>query len=229
MWYNPFDKELVVLYALRKLIAFVFLGGIFWFIYSDPANIGKPAFMNAVGVLVAVFGAFWLFVPSLVVLLRIRRRIAHNREGYSEWLAAHGDSVPEPLPPKACRIDVEDGERVYMHEKGTFYARPETGFDSISVRGAPGDVAFPRLRGNNREIQRTHFYITGRRVFFAGKSISFSVPFADIRGVSAAPGGLVFRIARDGRNDVFAFTFQNPLIADEIVRRVMRLSGAERK
>lgn len=210
-----------MLYALRKLIAFVFLGGIFWFIYRDPANIGNPVFMNTLGILVAVFGAFWLFVPSLVVFVRIRRRVAKNLAGYAEWEAKKGDGVMAPIIQKSIRLELEPGELVYMHEKGTFYVAPGTGFDELSVRGVPGDVAFPRMRRLSRKVQRTHFYLTDRRVAFAGKAIGFSMPFSGLRKFAEAPGGLVFDVVRDGQELKIAFTFQNPLIAAEEVRRVL--------
>lgn len=210
-----------MIYSLRKLIAFVFLGGIFWFIYRDVANIGNPLVMNTVGVLVAVFGIFWLIVPAIVVHFRIRARIAHNRERFGEWLAEHGRSAPRPLPRKTCRIDLGEGEQAYIHEKGTFYVEPDAQFDSISVRGAPGDVAFPRMHRCSRKVQRTHFYLTDRRVVFAGKSLHFQVGLDGLRGVSAAPGGLVFSVSSGERTLRMAFTFQNPLVAEEIIRRVV--------
>lgn len=210
-----------MLYALRKLIAFVFLGGIFWFIYRDPANIGSPVFMNTLGILVAVFGAFWLFVPSLVVFVRIRRRVAKNLAGFAEWEAKKGDGVMTPIVQKSVRIELEKDELVFMHEKGTFYVAPKTGFDDISVRGVPGDVAFPRMRRLSRKIQRIHFYLTDRRMAFVGKALGVSMPFSAVRKFTETPGGLVFDVERDGRELHIAFTFQNPLIAAEEVRRVL--------
>ena len=45
---------LAVLYALRKLIAFMFLGGMFWFIYQDLGNLDKPWFMHALGLITVI-------------------------------------------------------------------------------------------------------------------------------------------------------------------------------
>ena len=52
-----------VTYALRKLIAFVFLGGMFWFIYQDLDNLDKPWFMHALGLITISFAFFWLIIP----------------------------------------------------------------------------------------------------------------------------------------------------------------------
>lgn len=209
-----------MLYALRKLIAFVFLGGIFWFIYRDPANIGKPAFMNTLGILVLVFGLFWLTIPGLVVTTRIRRRLRQNRAEYAKWLAAGGpDSIGE-LPKKTCRLELADGEKVYAHEKGTVYVESGRGFDAISVKAKPGDVAFPKLRETNRKMQRTHYYLTDRRIAFAGKSISCDIPFGDLLKVSEAPGGLVFTVRRDNAEERMAFTFPAPPVAAAVLAEV---------
>ena len=77
-------------YALRKLIAFVFLGGMFWFIYQDLDNLDKPWFMHALGMLAVVFAFFWLLIPMVVVRLRIRHRVGRNQERYDRWLAEGG-------------------------------------------------------------------------------------------------------------------------------------------
>ena len=206
-----------MLYALRKLVAFVFLGGIFWFIYRDPANIGNPVFMNTLGILVLLFGLFWLTVPGLVVAMRIRRRRRQNRAVYEQWVAQGGTAALRELPKKACRLELAEGERAYAHEKGTVYVESGAGFDGIAVKAHPGDVAFPKLRKTNRKIQRTHYYLTNRRMVFVGKSIDCEIPLADIRGVRETPGGLVFTVRRDGREELFAFTFQNPSIAAAIL------------
>ena len=76
-----------MLYALRKLIAFMFLGGMFWFIYQDLGNLDKPWFMHALGLITISFAFFWLLIPMAVVKLRIRRRLKQNRERYEKWLA----------------------------------------------------------------------------------------------------------------------------------------------
>ena len=55
-----------MIYALRKLIAFVFLGGIFWFIYQDLDNLDKPWFMHALGMITVAFAFFWLLIPMVV-------------------------------------------------------------------------------------------------------------------------------------------------------------------
>ena len=55
-----------MIYALRKLIAFVFLGGMFWFIYQDLDNLDKPWFMHALGMIAIAFAFFWLLIPMVV-------------------------------------------------------------------------------------------------------------------------------------------------------------------
>ena len=74
-------------YALRKLIAFVFLGGLFWFIYQDLDNLGEDWFMHALGLITVVFALFWLFIPMVVVWTRRRRRVRRNCERYEKWLS----------------------------------------------------------------------------------------------------------------------------------------------
>ena len=59
--------DLHMIYALRKLIAFVFLGGMFWFIYQDLDNLDKPWFMHALGLITVAFAFFWLLIPMVVV------------------------------------------------------------------------------------------------------------------------------------------------------------------
>lgn len=207
-----------MLYKLRKLIAFVFLGGMFYLVYRDPSEIENPALMNALGLSALAFGLFWFFVPMIVVRQRIRRRVAQNRRLYEEWKRA-GGIIPSftRLPP---RIEWEAGESVHHREKGTLYLAPGIGFDDVSVRGVPSDVAFPALGGNNRKIQRTHFYLTSKRIIFAGKSIFESIPFADIESAAALPGGVDFSVRRDGKTVHMAFTLQNPLIFVDIFASV---------
>lgn len=211
-----------LLYALRKLIAFVFLGGIFWFIYSDPAEIGSPVFMHTLGALTLAFAAFWLVIPWAVVSMRIRNRKRQNAARYAVWREALGDRKPEPLPRKAVKLELPADERVYLHEKGTLYVPPKAGFDAISAKGLPGDVAFPGLRRNSRKIQRTHCYFTDRQLVLAGKQIDFRVPYADFVKVSDRPGGLVFTLMKDGRRLSLAFTFQNPLVAADYVEMLWK-------
>lgn len=205
------------MYSLRKLIAFVFLLGIFWFIYRDPANLGNTVFMNRLGLLVLLFGIFWLTIPGLVVAMRIRKRLAHNREVYAEWMSRGGTDQFKELPKKSCRLELADGEKAFVHEKGTVYVESGVGFDGISVKAKPGDVAFPKLRKTNRKMQRTHCYLTNRRLAFAGKSVGFDIPLEDVLTVKEAPGGLVFTVRRNGREELLAFTFQNPMIAAAVI------------
>ena len=130
-----------MIYALRKLIAFVFLGGMFWFIYQDLDNLDKPWFMHALGLITVVFAFFWLLIPMVVVRLRIHRRRVQNRERYVKWRAEMGD-------------------------KGLFN----------------------------------------------------SIPFAELKSFSDTPGGIVFDVGGDGAEALLAFTFQNPLIAADVLR-----------
>jgi hypothetical protein len=64
--------------------------------------------------------------------------------------------------------------------------------------------------------QRTHCYFTNRRIVFAGKGIDISIPLADLKNTVVEPGGIVFEAADAMR---FAFTFQNPLIAADVMER----------
>ena len=91
-----------MIYALRKLIAFVFLGGMFWLIYQDLDNLGKPWFMHALGLIAVAFAFFWILIPMVVVWLRIRIRRAKNRERHAQWLAEGGI---ESLSPRPARMD----------------------------------------------------------------------------------------------------------------------------
>lgn len=211
-----------MLYALRKLIAFVFLGGIFWFIYRDPAKIGKPVFMNTLGILTLVFGVFWLTIPGLVVQMRIRKRIRKNRAGFAAWRSGGGEGKLVPLPKKACRLELAEGETAYAHEKGTVYVESGAGLDAVAVPGRPGDVAFPKLRRCDRKIQRTHYYLTDRRIALCGKELNTSIVLADVVRVEVRPGGLVFFMKRDGGERAYAFTFPNPLVAEAQFRAVCR-------
>lgn len=211
-----------MLYALRKLIAFVFLLGIFWFIYQDPANLGQDWFMRALGLIVLAFAVFWLVVPWLVVRVRIARRRKQNLERYALWRAERGECGVLEAQRRSDRLQLEEGERVFFHEKGTFYVRPGMGFDEVSHKGKPGDVAFPGHDRLCRRIQRTHCYFTDRRVLFLGKELNFSLPYAEVSSVKDTPGGLVFTSVHEGKKTEVAFTFQNPLIAAEILRQLRK-------
>ena len=210
---------LTVLYALRKLIAFMFLGGMFWFIYQDLGNLDKPWFMHALGLITVIFAFFWLLIPMIVVKLRIRRRIVLNKDRYQKWLADGGVAAIRPRPAKKVRLEpVDPDERAFFHEKGTLYARGGvTGLD-VSLRpvGRPSDVAFPGHRSEGYVCQRTHCYFTDRRIVFAGKGIDINIPLADLKNTVVEPGGIVFETADANR---FAFTFQNPLIAADVMER----------
>ena len=206
-------------YVLRKLIAFVFLGGMFWFIYQDLNNLNKPWFMHALGMITIAFAFFWLFIPMVVVRLRIRRRMRQNKERYQKWLADGGIAAIRPRPAKKVRLEpVDPNEQAFFHEKGTLYARGDVPGLDVSSRpvGRPSDVAFPGHRSEGYVCQRTHCYFTNRRIVFAGKGIDISIPLADLKNTIVEPGGIVFEAADAIR---FAFTFQNPLIAADVMER----------
>ena len=216
-----------VIYALRKLIAFVFLGGMFWFIYQDLDNLNKPWFMHALGLITIAFAFFWLLIPMVVVWCRIRRRCAQNRVRYMNWLAEGGVSNLQSRPVKNARlVAVDPDEQVFFHEKGTLYvdavaksgrARPPDA-PPIPQRpiGWPSDVAFPRCRRNFYVCQRTHCYMTNRRIVFEGKDLQLAIPFNELKSFSVAPGGIVFEVS----GPTLLFTFQNPLIAADVLRFV---------
>ena len=160
-------------YALRKLIAFVFLGGMFWFIYQDLDNLNKPWFMHALGLITIAFAFFWLLIPMIVVKLRIRRRIKQNRVRYEKWLADGGVALIHPRPAQKARLNsVDPGEQSFFHEKGTLYAGlGAAGFDALERPvGRPSDVAFPGHRSKGYVCQRTHCSFTNRK----SRLISFS-------------------------------------------------------
>lgn len=221
IWYN-FQT---VIYALRKLIAFVFLGGMFWFIYQDLDNLDKPWFMHALGVITVLFAAFLFFVPTLVVKYRIFRRRRQNAVRYAAWRASLAGGDPVSVPVNKSLLPMAEGERAFLHEKGTLYVPMDVAFD-VEVRGGrASDVAFPGFDPNCGRIQRTHCYITDRRVVFAAKGCSWDITFADLHAFDVAPGGLVFDTVRCGKPVRAAFTFQNPLVVADILRFAMR-SGA---
>ena len=200
-----------MIYALRKLIAFVFLGGMFWFIYQDLDNLDKPWFMHALGLITVAFAFFWLLIPMIVVYFRIRRRRMQNRERYMQWRTELGEGNLQPHSKRNARLDLEPDEQVYFHEKGTLYATKDAALGAVSRAGRPSDVAFPRFNRSCCRIQRTHCYMTDRRLLFVGKELFRSIPFAALKSFVDTPGGLVFAIAEEGKDVRLAFTFQNPL------------------
>lgn len=211
-----------MLYALRKLIAFVFLLGIFWFVYQDLGNLGEDWFMHTLGVLVLAFAAFWLVVPWVVVRVRISRRRQQNRVRYAAWRASLGPGGVHELKCRRDRVPLEEGERVFYHEKGTLYVCAGQGFDAVSSKGRPGDVAFPGRAGLNRRVQRIHCYITDRRILFLGKEVDLRVAHAGVLSFEDTPGGVVFSFLRGDRRTSAGFTFQNPLIVVDILRHVRK-------
>ena len=220
-------------YALRKLIAFVFLGGMFWFVYQDLGNVGKPWFMHSLAVITVAFAFFWLLIPMVVVWFRRRGRVRRNREGHARWLEAGGAGRVRPKPAVTARAagiaSVRQGDMVFLHEKGTLYA-DALGAPSLPAIpadgpcGTPSDVAFPHFRRRCRVFRHTHCYVTDRGVAFAGKGLDFMVPFAELKSLSAEPGGIVFEAASDAGSARLAFTSQNPLIAADILQFLSQLA-----
>ena len=207
-----------MIYALRKLIAFVFLGGMFWFIYQDLGNLDQPWFMHALGLITIAFAFFWLLIPMVVVWFRIRSRCAQNKARYQKWLAGGGVANLRPRPVKTARLGAaEPGEQVLFHEKGTLYV--DVGVSGVNVTarpvGRPSDVAFPGMRRDFHVCQRTHFYMTNHRVAFEGKELAVVIPFRELKKFSVAPGGIVFEKTGTA---TFMFTFQNPLVAADVLR-----------
>jgi len=207
-----------MLYALRKLIAFVFLGGIFWYIYRDLHELWNPTFRLSVGALVLAFAVVWIVVPPIVVWFRARDRRKRNAAGYAEWKAACGAAGPQPLTGKGLRLAVGEGESIYFVEKGTLYADSDEGFGERLTPGRVGDVAFPSLRGKWFKAQRVRLWLTDRRLCFSGKELDLSVPLADLASFQTQVGGLVFVVRTAARNRRFAFTLRNPLVTAEILR-----------
>ncbi len=203
-------------YALRKLIAFVFLGGMFWFLYQDLGNIGKPWFMHALGMITVAFAVFWLIIPMVVVGCRIRRRRMQNKERHQKWLAEGGLATIHPRPVKNGRMtELDPNERVFFHEKGTLYIDLDASGVEAAERpvGRPSDVAFPGWRRKCHVCQRTHCYLTNRRIVFEGKDLDISILFANLVKCSMTPGGMVFETTAAR----FAFTFQNPMIVLDVL------------
>ena len=69
--------------------------------------------------------------------------------------------------------------------------------------------------------------MTNRRLAFAGKDLDIRMPWEELKKFTVMPGGIVFEATRmkqnvatdDGMSAVrFAFTFQNPLVAADILR-----------
>ena len=178
-----------MIYSLRKLIAFVFLGGMFWLIYQDLDNLGKPWFMHALGLITVAFAFFWLLIPMVVVWTRRRSRVRRNRERHAKWLAEGGTSGISPHPAgrgkTASLASIAKDERIFFHEKGTLYtslaAPPYDGYAGPSRPGRASDVAFPHFRQKCNVDQRTHCYFTDRGIAFAGKELDFAVPFSELK------------------------------------------------
>ena len=212
-----------MIYALRKLIAFVFLGGMFWFIYQDLDNLDKPWFMHALGLIAVAFAFFWLLIPMVVVRFRIRRRRMQNQERHAQWLATGGlANLRDHHPARNARLALAPGERICFHEKGTLYADGDAAhFGALAKAGRPvgrpSDVAFPGWRHDSLVAQRTHCYFTNCRVVFAGKDLDVGLPFAELKTFLVKPGGLVF-VVGGGAFERLAFTFKNPLIAADALR-----------
>ena len=61
-----------------------------------------------------------------------------------------------------------------------------------------------------------HCYFTNRRIAFVGKDLDISIPFADLKKATVKPGGMVFEASENMR---YAFTFQNPLVAADVLER----------
>ena len=219
-----------MIYALRKLIAFVVLGGMFWFIYQDLGNLDKPWFMHALGMIVIAFAFFWLLIPMVVVWFRIRRRRAQNQERYRKWLAEGGVANICERPARNARLDLEPGEQACFHEKGTLYlekvVKGANGEKEEKV-GRPSDVAFPGYRRKCHVCQRTHCYMTNRRLAFAGKDLDIRISWEELKKFTVMPGGIVFEAMCPEPNTFaegnmsalrFAFTFQNPLVVADILK-----------
>ena len=206
-------------YALRKLIAFVFLGGIFWYAYQDLDNLWDVSFQRSIALLVVLFALVWLIVPVVVVRLRSRSRVRRNAANFAAWRAALPAEGPQPLSGVGSRITLAPGERAYWVEKGTLYLPAESDLESVSTAGAPGEVAFPGCRRFRRKIQRVRFCLTDRRLVFVGKDFQFEWSRAEGR---CLPGGVVFRrLDGDDRSEV-AFTFQNPHVVCYLIEHLQR-------
>ena len=207
-------------FALRKLIAFVFLLGIAWYIYRDLDNIWNQNYMTSIGGLVVIFAAFWLLVPLAVVWLRIWKRKRKNRRGYALWLEEIKPNGPRPHRPNH-RLHIDPSEHIWFHEKGTLYVKGTSAYDAVTVKGRIGDVAFPHEPREWRKAQRVHCYFTDRRILFLGKEIDCDIPFSEVGGCRPTVGGLVFDVKKDDTDFYIAFTFVNPLIASDVYHRIV--------
>ena len=214
----------------------------FWFIYQDLDNLDKPWFMHALGMIVIAFAFFWLLIPMVVVWFRIRRRRAQNLVRYKKWLADGGVSNICERKARNARLDLEPGEWACFHEKGTLYVEKVGSCEGEKVGrgegekgrrgegekvGRPSDVAFPGYRRSCHVCQRTHCYMTNRRLAFAGKDLDVRIPWNELEKFTVMPGGILFEVAPlehsamprgKGPAARFAFTFQNPLVAADVLR-----------
>ena len=164
------------------------------------------------------------YVPMVVVCVRIRRRRAQNAERHRKWLEEGGVARIRPRPAKSARVaSAEPDEQIFFHEKGTLYVGlGAPGFDAAVHQdrptGRPSDVAFPGFRRVCHVCQRTHCYITNKRMAFGGKDLALGISFAELGKCTVMPGGIVFETGCGASAASFAFTFQNPLIAVDILR-----------
>lgn len=205
-----------MLYALRKLIAFVFLGGIVTYIYCDLGHLWDPTFGTSVFVLVLLFAAIWLVVPPVVVYCRAWARRKRNRRGYEAWRTERGDAVLVPYRPSGVQFDMSRDEEIYFCEKATLYADSPAGFGERLTPGRVGDVAFPALGGKWFKQQRVRIWITNQRVRFTGKDLDLSVALGDLDSYKVHAGGIVFVVKGEKRRR-FAFVLKNPLITAKIL------------
>ena len=181
--------------------------------------------MHALGLITVAFAFFWLLIPMVVVWTRRRSRVRRNRERHAKWLAEGGTSGISPHPAgrgkTASLASIAKDERIFFHEKGTLYtslsAPPYDGYAGPSRPGRPSDVAFPHFSQKCNVDQRTHCYFTDRGIAFAGKELDFAVPFSELKSFAVEPGGIIFEADRGTFAARFAFTFQNPLVAADVL------------
>lgn len=69
-------------YAMRKLTAFMSLGGLFMFIYHDMGNLNHPWFIYVLGMIFVSFAFFRMLVSVVVVRFG-------GCHGFSEWDFRH--------------------------------------------------------------------------------------------------------------------------------------------
>jgi hypothetical protein len=206
-----------VVYALRKLIAAVFLGGMVWFVFHGCDNLDDPLFATSIGCLTIAFFFFWVFIPILVTRLRIRSRQRKNLERFEKWRDAVKGHGPRPFRNPDPRVELVSGENLYFREKGTLYVEKHAGFEGVTAHGRLGEVAFPGRPRSCRKAQRTRFYLTDCRLVFANKQLCLDIPLANLTDYVDTPGGIVFTVVHDGRTVRIAFTFQNPLITKSVM------------